>query len=703
MVGGAMVKPMPNRTPVRNTLNFACLLLLGTLRASATVPDEREIPLAGLSAVPASFSAPVGESGQMTWWLPSGAARLVLPISAGMVVDASREDQMHWLRKGSAWSLAQLPALGAVYGDRMLVVIVPWPHYAELVVEERLGVRFSLPEGRRDAAPCQVVASWRGIDPLEVAMAFRDWRRSAKDRGAVPPPRPLSEKAGRLPRVSRLFGAPHFYLWGPALFSRHDVDRDRWIAFARALRDAPPESLAGRVAARVAADQRKALQELAEAERPMDHLTIDVAASIATVLTDRSLSNLPADIPLADVTRRNRATIAEALPGLVNEPATWGDGMSLPMLEALREAGIDRALLLLCDLHGRSLRPDVAARAEELGFLLGPYDSYHSVHSPDADPDDTWQTAQFDREAYESGRVLKADGTGHGGFRGKGFHFSPIAAWPHVQKRVTSLMTQVPYSAWFIDCDAAAECFDDYNPLHVASRVDDINSRRDRLRWLESEKGLVAGSEDGSVLFADVVHFGHGVHTPYIGHLDPAFRDRQSPHFLGRHWPPDTPEHAFKPASVPPSLVMPYFDPRMRIPLYQAALGDEVIVSHHWSFDSLKLEDVAASRELLEILYMVPPMYHINRASWPERRERIVRHVAFWGPIHRELATAPLIRFEWLSDDRLLQRTTFRGANGDVQITVNFGGEERANQPPYSAAVSGAMVVRQRTYQAHER
>lgn len=100
---------------------------------------------------------------------------------------------------------------------------------------------------------------------------------------------------------------------------------------------------------------------------------------------------------------------------------------------------------------------------------------------------------------------------------------------------------------------------------------------------------------------------------------------------------------------------------------------------------------------------MVPPMYHLNRASWPERRERIVRHVAFWGPIHRELATAPLTRFEWLSDDRLLQRTTFRGADGDVQVTVSFGGEERANQPPYSAAVSGAMVVRQRMYQAHGR
>jgi hypothetical protein len=674
-------------------------LCSGTLHVPAAEPDENEIPLEALGTDPVSFPSPVGASGRWTWWLPPGAGRYILPISAGLVVDTSRQDLMAWLRKGSPWGLSQLPVFGGVYADRMVVVIVPWPHYAELVVEDRVGVRFSFPAGRRDAAPSGIVALRRGADPLEAAFAFREWRRSAKDTGGIPRPRPLSEKAESLPRVSRMYGAPHIYLWGPALFSRHDVDGGRWITLARTLRDAPGGSPAQRFVARCTGAQRKALEELAGAERPMDYLTTDVAAAVEDVLKDRAFLDLPADVPLAEVTRRNRAAVGKALSDLANDPATWGDGMSLPMLEALRDAGLDRALLLLSDLHGRSLRPDVAARAEELGFLLGPYDSYHSVHAPDAEPDSTWETAQFDRAAYEDGRVLGADGTGHGGFRGRGFHLSPIAARPYVRKRVESLLAQAPYSAWFIDCDATAECFDDYNPRHAASRVDDVNSRRDRLRWLESEKGLVVGSEDGSALFADVIHFGHGVQTPYIGHLDPAFRDRESPHFLGRHWPPDTPEQSFKPVPVPRSLITPYFDPRVRIPLYQAALGDEVIVSHHWSFDSLKFGDVAVTRELLEILYMVPPMYHLNRASWPGRRERIIRHVAFWGPIHRELATAPLTRFEWLSEDRMLQRTTFRAANGDVAITVNFDGEERASQPAHSAAVSGAIDVRQKVYQ----
>ena len=133
---------------------------------------------------------------------------------------------------------------------------------------------------------------------------------------------------------------------------------------------------------------------------------------------------------------------------------------------------------------------------------------------------------------------------------------------------------------------------------------------------------MVVGSEGGAVLFADVIHCGHGVHTPYIGHLAAGFKDKNSPHYLGRHWPPDSPEQSFKPIPTPPSLVTPYFDPRTRIPLYQAAFGDELITTHHWSFDSPKFSDLKETRGLFEILYMAPPMPISIASSGPRERTR---------------------------------------------------------------------------------
>lgn len=655
--------------------------------------DAKTLPLAEMTDDLALFRAVASDERSFTWWMPAGADAYVLPVSAGIRVEASDKEMMERLRNGSPWDLRELPVLGGLYRDRTLAVIVPWPHYAELIVTDRVGVRFKFPEGRNNTTPCDVVARWAGSDALEVARVFREWRRNAEDIGGLARPRPLARKARELPRVNRLFGAAHFYLWGPAMFSRHDVDRRNWIPLAQALRAAPKGSFGARLRSLLSDEERKALDELAEAEWPMKHLTLTLALAFDRALVSRVLLGQPDELSVREVAEGNREALAMNLAEFVHDPKTWGDGLSCTLLEEMHGAGIEQAVLLLSDLYGTAVRPDAVARAAELGYLLGPYDSYHSVHSPSAHPDRTWETAQFDREAYEKGRVVKAEGRRQGGFKGRGFHFAPVAAWPYVLRRVGTVLGNNAYSCWFVDCDATAECFDDFSPLHPMTRVEDMKARRQRLRWLETDRRLVIGSEGGSALFADVIHFGHGVHTPYLGHLDPAFRDRQSPHFLGRHWPPDTPEQSFKAVPVPPSLRSPYFDPRVRIPLYRAALGDELIVSHHWSFDSLKFSDVEAVRALMEILYLVPPMYHLNRETWPERREKILRQVGFWGPLHRQLAQVPLSRFDWLTDDRMVQRTTFGTGDGEVAITVNFSTETRVGFPPLSASVTGPIDV----------
>jgi hypothetical protein len=687
---------------VAGLVSLLTLLASCAVAVAATGSDrlalERDLAMDDLRATPRLLAAKAGEGRAFTWWLPPRADAYVLPISAGVCVTAGDETAAQWLRKGSPWDLRELPLLGVRYGERTLVVIVPWPHYAELVFGERVGIRFSFPEGRNNSTPCDVVAQWAGPEPLAPARIFREWRRHAPDLGAIPRPRPLLRKAADLPQTAQLFGAPHFYLWGPAMFSRHDVDRPKWIPLARALRDAPQAGFPGALFHLLPEGDRRAVEALAGAERPMPHLTWAVAHGIERALGDHRLLGLPAETEKHRVVEQNRNALARELGEFLRPPGTWGDGFSVTLVEELQQAGIERALLVLSDLYGDAFRPDVAQRAQQHGYVIGPYDSYHSVHSPDAPPDQTWETAQFDVSAYRDGRVIKASGERPTGFRNLGFHFSPAAAWPYVQKRVGRVLKHQAYSAWFVDCDATAECFDDYNPLHPATRVDDINARRARLGWLESAQRLMVGSEGGSALFSDVIHFGHGSHTPFIGHLHPAFRDDKSPHFLGRHWPGDTPDVYFKPVTLPPSLRTPYFDPRVRIPLHRAALGDEVVVSHHWSADSLKFSDVETTRALMEILHQVPPMYHLNRETWPQRRAKILAHVGVWSPLHQQLATASLTGFEWLTEDRMVQRTTFDTPSGNVTITVNFSDQTRTGQPPFSATIGGAARLQKTLY-----
>jgi hypothetical protein len=378
----------------------------------------------------------------------------------------------------------------------------------------------------------------------------------------------------------------------------------------------------------------------------------------------------------------------------------WGDGVSVAMLDTIHRSGIDRFVLCTGDLDFASLKPEVAARAAELGYLFGPYDSYDSVHSPDADPDDTWTTAQFDRKLYETGRVIGADGEARRGFKGVGYRLSPLAAKPYVRRRVEERLAKVPYSAWFVDCDAFGEFLEDYSPEHPATRIDDARARRQRLRWLSEEHGLVVGSEGGTAVMTAAIHFGHGVMTPVIGWGDERLTSRDSEYFLGAWWPPDAPGVFFKRVPLCPDYARPYFDPRDRLPLYQAVFGDCVIATHHWTAASLKFADQLGTVELLELLYNVPPLYHLNREQWLRDEARTVRHFAFWSPIHRALALAPLVGFEHLTPDRLVQRTTFAADAGRVHLIANFDRVERtlANGqclPPRSLTVTGALRLDQ--------
>ena len=617
---------------------------------------------------------------------------LYLPISGGIQIDWRQRDRWPFLQHRSPWDLRELPLIGVQYGDRTLAVIIPWPHYASLVLKNRIGIRFSYPEGRNNVDPAQLVVEWVDNDPLAIARAFRAWRVESEVLGAIPPIRSLRDKAKALPHVSQLLGAPHIYLWGPSIFSRHDVPRRQWIPFAKALKAAQPGSAGARMRDGFRMEEQSALDQLIQADWPMAYLTTSIAGAINRALLAPKEPDHSAVMRREQVAEARRAF--EAGFGAFLRPAeTWGDGLSTSLLDQLDQAGIDQAVLVMSDLYSQTIRPDVVGHARELGYVIGPYDSYHSVHSPDTAPDETWETAQFDRLAFETGRIVKAKGRPQGGFKGRGYHFSPEAAWPYFRERIQRVRDHNGYDAWFVDCDATGECFDDYHPLHPASRSDDTGHRRHRLRWIEEDQGMLVGSEGGSILFADVIHFGHGVHTPYIGHLDPRFRDHNSEYFLGRHWPPDSPEQRFKPIPIPTHLRSPYFDPTIRIPLYQAVLGDELVTTHHWSFDSLKFDDLTKTRSLFEVLYAVPPMYHLSREMWPRRKERIRHHLAFWAPLHRLVGWLPLTCFERLDSSGLLQRTRYGTGPEQVAVTVNFGDTSIEGLPGRSARVEGVPAL----------
>jgi hypothetical protein len=268
---------------------------------------------------------------------------------------------------------------------------------------------------------------------------------------------------------------------------------------------------------------------------------------------------------------------------------------------------------------------------------------------------------------------------------------------------VTERLRALPCNSWFIDCDAFGELFDDYSPLHPATQEEDMQARLARMAWIRDTHGLVVGSEGGSAYAAATIHFAHGMMTPPFGYGDPELRDHESPYFLGGYYPPESPTLFMRPVPIKRRFADLFYDPRYRLPLYQTVFHDSVVTTHHWERGSLKFPDTAPTVELLELLYNVPPLYHLNQQEFARHRRRITAHHSYFSTLHRRTGTLPMTAFEWLSPDHMVQKTVF---GGKIEMIANFAVTEFRDRgvtlPPRSILTRDGDRGRIRVYTARE-
>ena len=577
-----------------------------------------------------------------------------------------------------------MPFWGLHLADRTLTYILTNPFNNQIhfnkTLTHGLGMRVSHTftpnwEQKRYAVRITLDAG----SPVAPAKRYRKWLKQNAEFVS------FTEKIQKTPASRKLLGAAHIYLWGGKLLSQYDVTD--WKAFATGL--SGDTEVAKRIWTQLNAEVRKAILEIIQVDYPSKYSLRVVSRAISEQLEKQDFYE-PAiwtEIPLTseaealisrdvsmlsipELYRRNCLLFYAAFAGTLRHPDKWGDGLSVKLLEQFAENGLDRLWLGVDSWQEGFRHPKAVAKAKELGYLIGPYDSYHSIHHPNEK--DTWETAQFDLTLYETGAIVNADGTKSKGFKKKGYHLSPIVAQPYVEKRVNGIVEQMPtdFNTWFIDCDAYGELYDDYSTSHPATQLDDMNARLARIAWIRDTHNMVVGSEGGAAYSASVLHFAHGMTLPVIGWGDPDMKSKTSSYYVGGYWPPEGPAVHIKQVPLKPNYLYHYYDPRFRLPLYQMVFHDSVITTHHWGAGSLKFENAIETLALLELLYNVPPLYHLNIAEFEKHKAWIKQHYAFFSPLHRRIGGRAMTDFEWLSDDRQVQRTEFGNI---VEMYANFG------------------------------
>ncbi|UED74058.1 glycoside hydrolase [Brevibacillus sp. DP1.3A] len=517
-------------------------------------------------------------------------------------------------------------------------------------------------------------------DPVSIAGVYKDY---IKEKGEL---LTLAEKAKANPDVEKLYGAPHFYLWNKSFLTAEDV---KW----RALKTKMDANFIGWMEQflQSSEDGKESIQQFREIQKQdyvADYQKRAIISGFNYALRSREFYNPKLFTNVDEKTKEligkgidklteaqlydlNKRLLKSVLQDAVPPIEKWGNADSTDLLTDMKAAGITNAWIGLPDWTAAYMKPAFTQQANDTGYLIASYDSYHSIHKEE---NQDWNTAIFeDKSLYENATITKKNGEKKAGFLQRGRLLNPTLSLPSVKQRMDEIMSNdVAFNSWFIDVDAAGDFNDDYSPEHTTTEAQDMKAKLARMDYIRDEKKLVVGSETGNDFASRSIAFAHGIETPVIKWADPDMRkNKQSPYYVGGYWSPagEIPERYKKQVPIKEEYQHVYINPAYSLPLFKLVYNNSVITSHHWEWGSLKIKGEVGTRMLKELLYNVPPLYHVDRKMWDAEQELIMNYLKVWSPFHKKAVQQEMTDYRVLSEDRLVQKAVY---GDDLQVIANF-------------------------------
>jgi len=362
----------------------------------------------------------------------------------------------------------------------------------------------------------------------------------------------------------------------------------------------------------------------------------------------------------------------------------WGSGRSLAALDKLQGLGL-KNLWLGYDqdprTHTHLVTSQIIEKAVNLGYLIGPYDSFHTME----DPKKSESINGIFEGLYPSGCIVDEDGKKNMGFGGKGCHMSSEALaleQPQnktIYNRVDNFI-KTGINSYFLDCDATGELFDDYSPTHPMTKEKDRENRIERMKYIANQKHMVLGSETAAAWSVPIIVFAHGNFSVFNAIHWNFTKSKE----YGKWWPQEKPGFFFKSVKASEDYMKAKYDPQYRLPLFQTVFHESIITTDRWEISHLKIANAVKVRELLELFYGVPSIWSLDLEEIEKQGPHLQKLYQFFSPLHKIIATEELRSFTWATDNRQVQQIVF----GDqVILTANFSEFPYHAIPPKSIEV----------------
>ncbi|MFZ0218877.1 MAG: glycoside hydrolase [Candidatus Aquirickettsiella sp.] len=351
----------------------------------------------------------------------------------------------------------------------------------------------------------------------------------------------------------------------------------------------------------------------------------------------------------------------------------WGDGKSLIMLDELEKLGIKHALINYeaspsLVQNSFNVGKEYIHKAESMGYLIGPYDSFDNAQNPKTSDS---ITSTWPNRLWPEACIRNPNGSLLTGFANRGCYLSSEALRlreskeKNIANQIEKILNKGD-NTLFLDCDAAYPLYDDFSKKHPMTRQQDLNNRLERMRFICSTQKLVLGSETGLSWANPAIAYNNGGFLAYPEVFWPALQDKQ--HF-GTWRPDDAPKVLFQAYNASAEFIHASYNPRYRLPLYEAVFHDSVITTDRWELNELKIPAIRKIKALLQNLYNVPPIWVLDQKTLHENKKYFIDYYNFFSPLHQMAGVEPLTAFDWQTDDHLVQQTQF---GNRLILTANF-------------------------------
>ena len=500
----------------------------------------------------------------------------------------------------------------------------------------------------------------------------------------------LEDKAKDNKNIKKLYGAIHIYLFNKTVISENDIN---WAVLKENIASPQVQWIKTLLTDKVEGGSEviKALDDIQKQNYVDQYQKLLISQGLSQVLLlpdfynpeiftkkDKKIEDLINkginNLNKVEIIELNKRALRLSIENGFKNDDDWSLDRNLDLLKSIHSDGIDRAWFGLDDWTQAFISPSMIKYANGQGFLIGPYDSYHSIHEPSKEK---WNTAAFkDTSLYENSVITDENGDKISGFQNVGRKLNPVLSIPSVKQRVEYILnTGVKFNSWFIDCDATGEIYDDYSKNHITTKQQDLKARMERISYIRDEKNMVVGSEGGNDFAASTIAFAHGIELPSFSWMDEDMaRNKDSQYYLGRYYSGNggAPEKMTKEVPLKEKYKKIFLDNYYNIPLYKLVYNDSVITTYHWDWSTFKLKDEVQNRMLYEVLYNVPSLYHLDKFQWEKYKDKIISHYKIWSPFSRSVITKEMTDFKILSSNRLVQMTQY---GNDIKVIANFSDE----------------------------